>query len=508
MTAVRRPPAAGLVQRALPAVLVVALAGCQVSATASPPQATEIAPTTTPAATAAMPSFAPSPALTAAPADLSARPLAWFAPMPPMPTGPGREYTGSDDFMQLFPAGAAWPGAASHLGVFKLYGEWVAYHATPMQLRAAIDGIPSRGLALAVEMGPLDPPADCGNGIESFAGLDEAALISSRIRSAGGTLQVIALDEPWYFAHVYAGPQACSWSVADVAARVAGFTAAMRREWPGIVVGDTEPTPAPVSVSGLVDWLRAYRDAAGEPLAFLHLDADWTRDWVPFAHDLASGAHGESVPFGLIVNGGSAQSDASWLELTGRRLLAYEDEARSAPDHIIFQSWMDKPDRVLPEADPLTFTALVERWATDPTALGDPLGAVANLALDRTATASSSVPDARPGRAVDGIADTIWSAGGGPPAYLEIDLGAVLAIGEIRLLVAQSPAGTTHHRVTCRTTAGGTAKVLGDLTSATADLDQLILPVAPSVTCRFVRVRTIESPSWVAWREIEVYAPP
>ena len=105
--------------------------------------------------------------------------------------------------------------------MFKLYGEWVAYHATATQLRAAVEGIASRGMALAVEMGPLDPPPGCGQGVESFAGIDEGRLISRRIREAGGTLQVIALDEPWYFAHVYGGPAACNWPVAQVAAAVA-----------------------------------------------------------------------------------------------------------------------------------------------------------------------------------------------------------------------------------------------------------------------------------------------
>jgi hypothetical protein len=279
-----------------------------------------------------------------------------------MPTDASRPFTGSDDFMQLFPDDAPWQSAATRVGVFKLYGEWVAYHASPAQLRTAIEGIARRGLALAIEMGPLDPPPECGQGIEGFAGLDEAQIISRRIREAGGTLQVVALDEPWYFAHVYDGPGACQWSVEVVAAAVANFTKTMRAEWPGILVGDTEPTPTPVDAGGLIDWLRAYRAAAGEPFAFLHLDMDWSRtSWPALAADTWERAARQDVPVGVIYNGGSATSDASWLSLAGRRVLEFAAEAGADPAHLVFQSWMDKPDRALPDSDALTFSALIDR---------------------------------------------------------------------------------------------------------------------------------------------------
>ena len=180
----------------------------------------------------------------------------------------------------------------------------------------------------------------------------------------------------------------------------------------------------------------------------------------------------------MIYNGGSATSDASWLATAGRRVLAYED-AGPRSEHVIFQSWMDKPDRALPETDPLTFTALVNRYVDDRGSLGELIGGGENLAFERSAKASSSLPDASPDRAVDGVADTIWNAGGGAPAWIEIDLGAATAIGEIRLLVAQSPPGPTHHRVTCRTSPNGDAKLLDDLEGATSELDHAHRSASP-----------------------------
>jgi len=57
------------------------------------------------------------------------------------------------------------------------------------------------------------------------------------------------------------------------------------------------------------------------------------------------------VAVGMIYNGGSSASDAQWLAVAGRRIHAYEAQAGATPNHVLFQSWMDKPDRAIPEAD-------------------------------------------------------------------------------------------------------------------------------------------------------------
>jgi hypothetical protein len=67
-----------------------------------------------------------------------------------MPTDASRPFIGSEDFMDLFSPEADWDLAADRIGVFKLYGEWVAYHATIPELSAAVTEIARRGLVLAV----------------------------------------------------------------------------------------------------------------------------------------------------------------------------------------------------------------------------------------------------------------------------------------------------------------------------------------------------------------------
>ncbi len=73
--------------------------------------------------------------------------------------------------------------------------------------------------------------------------------------------------------------------------------------------------------------------------------------------------HELDIPIGMIYIGNSFEQDnAIWLATAGERVKRYELEAGGRPDHIIFQSWNDKPDHVLPESDTNTYT-----WFVKPT---------------------------------------------------------------------------------------------------------------------------------------------
>lgn len=493
-----------IAQPAALAVLVVlaACSGLQPSAEPPPTPAGNLgAPGTQPTVPPASPTAEPTPAPT--PADLSPRPLVWFAPLPPMP---GR--TGSVDFMQQFEAGAPWRSAAGYVDVYKLYGEWVAYNATDEQLRQAVTDIDRRGMVLAVEAGPLDPPADCGQGVESFAGIDEGRLIARRIQQAGGRIAVIALDEPYFYGHVYDGANACQWDLQRIARGVAGYVEAMRSVFPELLVGDIEPVPQPVSAAGLAEWLAAYEAVSGEPFAFLDLDMDWSRPgWPGLAQQIGAEARARGVPIGMIYNGGSAPTRDAWIRLAGQRVLDFE-AAGEPPDHVVFQSWMAQPDRVLPDDDQTSFSGLVRRYFEDHPELGSPpTGPGANIAFGRRARASSSLADSPPSGAVDGDFDTLWNSGAGPPGWIEITLDGPQQVAAIRLTVSQYPAGPTDHRVYGRTS-GGDLVLLERFRQQTNDGTVLDLePDTPWSAISAIRIETRAGPSWVAWREIEVIAP-
>jgi predicted amidohydrolase YtcJ len=125
-----------------------------------------------------------------------------------------------------------------------------------------------------------------------------------------------------------------------------------------------------------------------------------------------------------------------------------------------------------------------------------------NAALQAAASASLSLSDRPAAHAVDGDVETGWGAGAGPEQWIEIDLGEQREVTCVRLLVDQYPAGHTIHRVD-----GGShpqpERQLGVLEAVTEYGDWLEL--SGSWDIRYLRVTTLESPSWVAWLEIEAY---
>jgi hypothetical protein len=426
-----------------------------------------------------------------------------------MPTGPGRPFIGSEDFMGLFSPSAAWADAAGRIQVFKLYGEWVAYDATDSQLRQVVTDLQRRRLALAVEAGPLTATAACGQGVESFAGVDEGRLIARRIRAAGGTIHLLALDEPFFFGHFYDGPNACHWTGETIARGVDAYIQVMRGEFPGIIIGDTEPLAGPTLASDYTGWLTTFKSIAGYDLAFLHMDIDWSRPrWPSEVKSIEDFGHSHGVPIGLIYTGNPDDpSDEAWLAAAGERVRTYELETGGRPDHILFQSWNDHPDRVLPETSRDTFTQFIKAYFEDRSALGFPReGKGANLALGKSVRVSKQLAEFEGALAVDGNPGTWWGAGAFPPQWIEIDLGKPFNIQEIRLIPSQSPAGVTTHRVLGKGPGTSAAFILLHAFHGSTQ-DGQALAFSPLVAwqgIQILRVETSAGPSWVAWREIQV----
>lgn len=173
-----------------------------------------------------------------------------------------------------------------------------------------------------------------------------------------------------------------------------------------------------------------------------------------------------------------------------------------------FDGWLNW---VWGSLDPTIIKATEDNFAIAtalaPTTRPDPCAAPTstNLAFQRPVTVDSEVPGQEGPRAVDGLVSTAWNSGSFAPVTITIDLGSPKTIHEIRLLVAQDPAGTTAHRIEVRKSTGGWIGV-GKLLGSTQEQQWLrVFPASPVTGVRWIRVRTQKSPSWVSWREIQAY---
>ncbi|MBN1304431.1 MAG: discoidin domain-containing protein [Anaerolineales bacterium] len=129
-----------------------------------------------------------------------------------------------------------------------------------------------------------------------------------------------------------------------------------------------------------------------------------------------------------------------------------------------------------------------------------------NLAYDKPVTASNSLADEPASFAVDDNAGTQWGSGGDAVQWIEIDLQGSYRVSSLRLLVAQYPAGSTVHRVQIKTTASDTFETVFEFQGNTRDSDWLEFePIVPLEGVTAIRIQTISSPSWVSWKEIQVF---
>ena len=129
----------------------------------------------------------------------------------------------------------------------------------------------------------------------------------------------------------------------------------------------------------------------------------------------------------------------------------------------------------------------------------------ANLALNASVEASAFLADQTPPMAVDGDYSSQWGSGDYAPQWLKVDLGQDQDLGTVKLYVAQYPGGNTSHRLEAAKSSGAWV-LLKEFNGTTSDGDILIWTSGGSEDFyRYVRVTTTESPSWISWKEVEVY---
>jgi hypothetical protein len=272
--------------------------------------------------------------------------------------------------MDLFQADAPWSSASDRTHVFNLYGGWVVHfpweppEATQAELEQIVSDLTQRGVAIGFEAGPLVATKECGQGIEGFFGPEEGQRIALRLKQLGATVTYLSLDEPFAFGNIYDGPMACNWPPEKIALQVQEYVETIRGVYPDVIVGDNEPLWAGVHVDRLIEWLDVYKATTGAHLDFIHQDLDFSRpDWPEAALRLETAARERRADFGIFYFGDSSDTtDADWIRKALQRARIYELQAGGRPDHVIFQSWHDHPDFVVPESDSASFTSVINTY--------------------------------------------------------------------------------------------------------------------------------------------------
>jgi hypothetical protein len=110
--------------------------------------------------------------------------------------------------------------------------------------------------------------------------------------------------------------------------------------------------------------------------------------------------------------------------------------------------------------------------------------------------------DQRAANAIDNDLGTLWNSGQLPPTSITIDMGKVYALSHIELLTEQYPDGTTEHQISLSNDSVSWTNAYS-LRSNTTNGEWLSIPI--NMSGRYISIRTVLGPSWVAWREIRVF---
>ena len=273
-------------------------------------------------------------------------PAIWFAP---------------NNVAAYFQPDAKWQRLAEHTNVFVVPTQFLV-HGKEEDVRSTILGVSERHIALALSGLMLFARNGCGDGIEGFTGPDDVGIAARRVKTLGSKIDFLTMDEPLWFAHSYAGPQACKMSISEVGAQVAARIKEARDVFPEIIVGDIEPVGNGLGKTWLDDvdsWVTQYEQTVGFPLAFLQLDPVWGKpQWQSELLALAGIAGSRNIPLGIIYNGiGSQDSDAQWTQVAINRADYIETKLlRRRPEQAIIASWENRPTRATPEDDTSTMS--------------------------------------------------------------------------------------------------------------------------------------------------------
>ncbi len=110
--------------------------------------------------------------------------------------------------------------------------------------------------------------------------------------------------------------------------------------------------------------------------------------------------------------------------------------------------------------------------------------------------------------AVDGDLESLWNSGRIPLGWIRIALDGQYLVDRVEMVIAQAPPGPTTHELWLGDSSGTRTLYARLINQQTEDGQTLEVTIDPPRSVNEVYVRTVQSPSWVAWRELRVFGVP
>ncbi len=276
------------------------------------------------------------------------------------------------DFLPLFEQNAPWPRALAKTQFFGLYAGWIT-QANPQILQQFVEFVNAHDLTIEIEAPSLQAAATCGSGVEGYVPYGQSLATFTlgyleRLKAVGAKRIVVKVDEPFYFGVVVKDPHSCHFTVEETARCVGEYAHLVKTVFPDAEIGDVEPiidsAYPPGVVTAMAQWHQAYRTVTGEPFPFFFADIEFANAAWPFlVLQLEQQTHHAGMQFGIIYIGDPADlTDAEWAAKTMTRFYMYQGDHGGKPDYVLFQSWEQHPQFLLPETNPFTFTGVLDSY--------------------------------------------------------------------------------------------------------------------------------------------------
>lgn len=110
--------------------------------------------------------------------------------------------------------------------------------------------------------------------------------------------------------------------------------------------------------------------------------------------------------------------------------------------------------------------------------------------------------------ATDGDPETVWNSQNFPSQWISITLDNLYLVERIELVVAQAPPGPTTNILWLDNGSGVRTQFHHLAETHTEDGQTLAIEMNPPRLTKGILVQTLDSPSWVAWREVRVFGLP